>query len=291
MKRTHLAGIIPVAGLTVDLEIATPPVLIPVDKGFSAIQKSVHECALAGCNTIWIVANQDLAPLVRKVVGEWVYDPVYYGRNRYGETSEHRKEIPIYYTPIDLKDMGRKDSYGWSILSGVYSAWRTANKISKWIVPDKYFISFPMSAHDIYEIRKHRNMISNQSNNFFMTHNGKTAKEGKLLPFTMTGDDYILCRRDVNTRTTKEYCNTEEGEKYPSKKLPLEERWSAKNFTLSEVINKVKTDNACFVEVEWFYDMSSWEQYRLYMGSDKCIKKPFGPLTKPRKHANIPYKN
>ena len=33
---------------------------------------------MAGCNTIWIVANDDLAPIVRKIVGEWVYDPVYY---------------------------------------------------------------------------------------------------------------------------------------------------------------------------------------------------------------------
>ena len=68
MSRTHLAGIIPVAGLKTDYDIDTPEILIPLEAGFTAIQKSVYECALAGCNTIWIIANQDMAPIVRKTV-------------------------------------------------------------------------------------------------------------------------------------------------------------------------------------------------------------------------------
>ncbi len=66
----HLAGIIPVANLKTDFDIDTPEILLPVNVGFTAIQKSVFECAMAGCETIWIVANDDLAPIVRKVVGE-----------------------------------------------------------------------------------------------------------------------------------------------------------------------------------------------------------------------------
>ena len=72
----HLAGIIPVANLKTDFELATPSVLLPINVGFTAIQKSVFECAMAGCQTIWVVANDDLAPIVKKVIGEWVYDPV-----------------------------------------------------------------------------------------------------------------------------------------------------------------------------------------------------------------------
>ena len=72
MKRIHLAGIIPVANLKTDFDIDTPEILLPVEPGFTAIQKSVFECAMAGCRTIWIVANEDLAPIVRQRVGEWV---------------------------------------------------------------------------------------------------------------------------------------------------------------------------------------------------------------------------
>lgn len=102
MKNTHLAGIIPVANLKSEFELKTPEILLPISSDFTAIQKSVFECALAGCNTIWIVANDDLAPIVKQVVGDWTYDPVYYNRMSKFK-SEQRKEIPIYYVPIHQK--------------------------------------------------------------------------------------------------------------------------------------------------------------------------------------------
>ena len=262
---------------------------MPVDAGFTAIQKSVYECALAGCNTIWIVANQDLAPIVRSRVGEWTYDPIYFNRWQYGEGSENRREIPIYYAPIHPKDIGRRDSYGWSVLNGIYTSWRTANHISKWIIPDKYFISFPMAAYDINIIRKNRKCIGDSEKNFFASYEGKTVIDNVALPFTMTGQNYIHCRRDVNQKTTKEFYNTKEGEQYQSRKLPLEERWSAKNFDLSQVFEKLTTKKATVFDLEWYYNLSSWDQYRDYLGSDFLIKKPHDVLTKPHTHAKIPY--
>ena len=291
MSRVHLAGIIPISGLSTDFNIDTPEILMPVDAGFTAIQKSVYECALAGCNTIWIVANQDLAPIVRHRVGEWTYDPIYFNRWKYGEGSENRREIPIYYAPIHPKDIGRRDSYGWSVLNGVYTSWRTANHISKWVIPDKYFVSFPMAAYDINIIRKNRKSIGDGTKNFFASYEGRTVIDNIPLPFTMTGKDYIRCRRDVNQKTTREFYNTEEGEKYPSRKLPLAERWSAKGFDLSQVFEKHCTKSATVVELEWHYDLSSWQNYRDYMGSDNIIKKPHDVLTKPHTHGKIPYTN
>jgi hypothetical protein len=290
MRHIHLAGIIPVAGLETDYEIDTPPILLPLEAGFTAIQKSVYECALAGCQTIWVVANSDLAPIVRKRIGEWVYDPVYYNRLRYGGNSDTRKEIPIYYVPISPKDRDRRDSYGWSILNGIYASWRTANHISKWIVPEKYFISFPMSAHNIHEIRNHRKEIADPSNNFFMEYEGETVLNNQPLSFTMRGQDYIDCRRDVNKKTTKEFYNTKEGEVYPSQKLPLKERWSARRFDLSEVFEKLSKVDAHIYECKWFYDLSTWGGYRDFLSSENYIKKPSESLTRPRKHGIIPYK-
>ena len=289
MSRQHLSGIIPIAGITTDFEIDLPEIMMPVSSGFTAIQKSVHECALAGCNTIWIVANPDLAPVVRKSIGEWTHDPVYYSRTKFGQNSEHRREIPIYYVPIHTKDIGRRDSYGWSILSGIYASWRTANHISKWIVPNKYFISFPMATYDIYTIREYRKEISNRDKNFLLKHNGRTVLDNVPLPFTMTGEDYIQCRRDVNQKTTKEYYNTQDGELYPSKKLPLEKRWSARTFSLSDVFEKLSIDKANIVELDWYYNISEWGAYSEYLGSENNIKKPYDQLTKPHTHVNIPY--
>ena len=166
-RHIHLAGIIPLANLTTDFDLPTPECLVLVDPGFTAIQKAVFECSVAGCQTIWIIANDDLAPMVKKVVGEWTYDPVYYSRSRSAFPSEHRKEIPIYYVPIHPKDRDRRDSYGWSVLHGINSAWRVANIISQWVVPDKYFVTFPMSAYNVYALRNSRAKISDFENNFF----------------------------------------------------------------------------------------------------------------------------
>lgn len=281
MSRVHLAGIIPVSGLTTDFNIDTPEVLLPVDAGFTAIQKSVYECALAGCNTIWIVANQDLAPIVRHRVGEWTYDPIYFNRWQYGEGSENRREIPIYYAPIHPKDIGRRDSYGWSVLNGIYTSWRVANHISKWVVPDKYFISFPMAAYDINIIRKNRKLINEPNSNFFLSHKKKTISNNIPLPFTMSGQDYIKCRRDVNQKTTKEFYNTEEGEQYPSRRLPLEERWSAKNFTLDKIFYHDKIDIDKKVEVQQYYSLDSWEELKEFYRSDLTIRKMTKTMNKP----------
>jgi len=284
---THLAGVIPVANLETDFDLNVPPFLLPVERGFTAIQKSVFECAMAGCQTIWIAANDDLAPIVRKHIGEWVYDPVHYKRDLTKFYREVRKEIPIYYAPIHPKDRDRRDSYGWSVLYGMYSAWLVSYKISKWLIPDKFFISFPMGLYDIYSLRPHRKEILSQKGNFFLSHNGKTVKDDEYLPFTMFGEDFKKCRRAVNKKTTKEYLPPLPGETIPLKKRPLEERWSARFFDLADVFEEADETNAFKVETEWYHDISSWEGYRNFLGSSHIIETQYQDLTGTHRHAKI----
>lgn len=287
-NKIHLAGIVPVANLATDFDLPTPEVIMPVSSGWTAIQKSVFECAMAGCNTIWIVANDDLAPVVRKVVGDWIYDPVYLsGYSNF--SSEQRKEIPIYYVQINPKDRDRRDSYGWSALYGAYSAWKVAHKISQWLTPDKYYVSFPMAAYDVHRVRDYRKLINHRDNNFFLSYDGETVKNNKPIAFTFTGEDFKQCRRSVNKLTTREYLPPSPDSQYPSRKLPLSERWSARHFDLQTVFQKVNTENSTTLDVDWYYDISKWEEYRRFLGSSFSIKMPPDELTKPRKHVKIPY--
>ena len=279
--RSNIAGIIPVANLQTEHQTAISPVLLQVEAGFTAIQKSVFECALAGCKTIWIVANPNLAPIVRKIVGDFVQDPVYYNRNMSKFHSELRREIPIYYVPISLQDCDKRDSYGWAVIHGVNSAWWVGVKISKWLTPDKYFVSFPMAAYDIYYLREYRKQIADKKGNFFLTYNNKTVKDNLPLSFTLTGEDCIKCRRMINKTTTREYLPPLEGEKYPSQKLPLDQRWSARTFDFSQVFSQVNTESASEIELDWFYDLSSWNEYRNFLGSKNVIEKPYKALTGP----------
>ena len=288
MSRIHLAGIIPVANIKSDFNLMTPEVLLPINAGLTAIQKSVFECAMAGCNTIWIVANDDLAPIIRKVIGEWVYDPVYYSK-MIGFSSEQRKEVPIYYVPVHPKDRERRDSYGWSVLYGAYSAWKVAYKISQWVTPDKYYVSFPLAAYDVYSIRDYRKLINHKENNFFLSYDGETVKNNKPIAFTFTGEDFKKCRQHINKITTREYLPPLPDQQYPTKKRPLAERWSARQFEFQQIFAKVNESDAHTHRLEWYFDISTWEGYRNFHASDFFIETPPEHLTKPRKHVKIPY--
>ena len=287
----HLAGIIPIANLNTDLGTAFPEVLLPLAPDFTAIQKSVYECAMAGCQTIWIVANNDLAPIVRKTVGEWVYDPVYYNRTMTKFYREVRKEIPIYYVPIHPKDRDRRDCYGWSILYGAYSAWSVAYKISKWVRPEKYYVSFPLSAYNLDFLREHRLSIANKEKNFFLSYSDKTIKDNVPLAFTFTGEDFKKCRRNLNRKTTREYLPPLPGHQYPSQKRPIAERWSARSFDLATVFEQLDQTDCTTVPVDRFYDLSAWEQYCSFLcqENEKLIKKPYKELIKARQHVKLPY--
>lgn len=286
----HLSGIIPIANYETELNVSFPELLLPVSDGFNLIQKSVYECAAAGCNTIWIVANDDVAPIVRKTVGDWVYDPVYYKRDMESKFySQLRKEVPIYYVGIKPKDQNKRDSYGWSILEGIHAAYMTSLKISKWLTPEKYFISFPFGVFDIYFIRQHRKLIRDKTKNLFFKYGGLSVVDNQYLPFTMTGEDFKLCRRAINKKTTREYLPPLPDQQYPSQKLPLQERWSARHFTLSEIYEPLNQVSHASVDLEWYHNVSTWLGYVGYISSDNLIEKPLDDLTRPRQHVTIPY--
>ncbi len=286
----HLSGIIPVANYETNLQVSFPELLIPIADGFNLIQKSVHECALAGCNTIWIVANDDMAPIIRKTIGDWVYDPVYYKRDMESKFySRLRKEVPIYYVGIKPKDQNKRDSYGWSIIEGIHAAYMTSLKISKWLTPEKYYISFPFGVFNIYFIRQHRKLIRDKNKNLFFKHNGESVIDNKYLPFTMTGEDFKLCRRAINKKTTREYLPPLPNQQYPSQKLPIHERWSARHFTLSDIYQPLVKMPHESIDLEWHYDVSDWQNYIDYLSSDNLLDKPLDDLTRPRQHVTIPY--
>ena len=92
----HLAGIIPVAGQPLDFNMPWHDCLMPIGKDYLAVERSVVECAYAGCETIWIVCRKSVQPLLRHRLGDWVQDPVWAYRSREYNKTAHEKRIPIY---------------------------------------------------------------------------------------------------------------------------------------------------------------------------------------------------
>jgi len=143
----HLAGIVPVAGQPLDFKMDWHDSLMPIAPDYLAVERAVFECAWAGCETIWIVANDDMTPLIRHRLGEWVQDPVWVGRRLDPYPSQTRKQIPIYYVPIRAKDVGKRDCLAWSVLHGAVTAFEVSARLSKWVIPKRNYVAFPYGVY------------------------------------------------------------------------------------------------------------------------------------------------
>lgn len=260
----HLAGIVPVAGQPLEFDYPWHPSLNPIGSDYLSLERAVYECATAGCETIWVVCHHGTHPILRKRLGEWIKDPISTGR--FLSTDEERR-IPIYYVPIHPKDRERRDCLGWSVLYGALTAYWISRKMSKWVTPDLYFVSFPYGAYDPEVVRPHRKDISSRKK-FLLKNGGKTIKDGLPLAFTFDAEDFKSCRRHVREMSTTSHDAN-------GRKLPMKERYSARYFPLDKVFESVIIDaDTKQVDVPWFYDISTWQGYREYLGSDKQLIKP-----------------
>jgi hypothetical protein len=134
--------------------------LMPIGPNYLAVERSVLECAYAGCNTIWIVCNDDVTPLIRYQVGEMIQDPVYNYRHFEHNKKEFKRPIRIYYVPIKIRDINKRDNLAWSAIHGAKIANKILRKISLHLAPDKFWISWPYGYYRPDIVRDVRKEIS-----------------------------------------------------------------------------------------------------------------------------------
>lgn len=256
----HLAGVVPVAGPDLDFGFPWHDCMQPIAKNYLAVERAVVECAYAGCETIWVVCNDDMQPLIKHRMGDYLEDPYYLDKSNFVKFgSEHRKQIPIFYTPIHPKDRDRRDSYGWSALHGALTAFIVSAKISKWVIPSRYYISFPYGVHDPSIVFKDRKLISS-ADPFFLSFKGKTVKDGKYLSFTMNDKEYADYVYNLKSNCTG-----------GDKELESQERWSSRFFSLDKIFKSGIIEKSNIKEVEWHYPIDSWEGYSNFMKSEHSL--------------------
>ena len=157
-----MPAIIPVAGMQTEFGMEWDASLVPVGANYTALEATVFECLHAGCSSIWIVANDDVAPLLRLRLGEYATDirSIEQGSfKKFGAT--HHTEVPIYYVPIHPKHRDKVDNYAWSAIYGANVAYWIMTKFSRWTRPSQYYVSFPMGMMDPKEVLKHRAALRN----------------------------------------------------------------------------------------------------------------------------------
>lgn len=247
MANNHLAGIIPVAGQPLEFNFPWHDCLMPVGQDYHAIEWAVHTAALAGCDTIWIVLDRAAAPIIRKKLGEWVYDPEYVWKKP--GPFKLKREIPIYYIPIKTKDKGRRDSNAWSALYAGKAVTAVCNRISKWACPDRYFVVSPYGIVDDQIIKINREQIRS-GQPIAYSYNGKTFKDNTYLPFVMTEKERKICH---------EFCRVNNTGKDADKD------W---NYVFSAAdIQKYDQLNP-----NWYHNISNWQGYADLIGSNRCVR-------------------
>jgi hypothetical protein len=266
----HLAGIVPVAGMSANINLGLPNCMVMIADNYTAIEHAVIQCAYAGCETIWIICNDDVAPIIKHTLGDFVEDPVYRNRTMSRFPSEERQQVPIYYVPVHPKDRDKRDCYGWSVLHGALSAYHISRQMSKWIIPDRFFVAFPTGIFDTEILRNSRKQISS-STGFYLSYRKKTIRDGIPLCFTFDAEDFKRFRRDVREKGTGGWYAPKEGEKYPSKRLPVEKRYSARHFSLDIVFGSAIMEEANKIEVPWFHPLEDWDQYRKFLASKEAL--------------------
>ena len=269
-KGKHMAGIVPLSGREDVLGFPWPDYMTPIGEGYLAVERSVTEAALAGCDSIWIVCNDDVAPLLKKRLGDYVLDPILFENwNFVKKKTDYEKYIPIYYTPISQKDRDRRDSLGWSVLHGAITAFVISSKMSSWVVPSKYFVSFPSGIYSPYPLVKCRARIRGNES-FYITHQGKTVKNGHPLAFTFFPVDWNKYKWHIKRSCTR-----------GDKSLPAQERWSSRNFSLDKIFGLDIIDIQDTFEVPEFYTLDSWESLQECFRSDSKIYNPSKKFIKP----------
>ena len=157
--------------------------LAPIGNNYLAVEKAVFDCAVAGCDTIWLVCPKEMQPLIRYRLGDYIMDPIkYFTGIKFGRYPE-RTEIPIYYCPVEPKDVGRRDCLAWSVLYGANVAHWVSRQISKWVCPSRFYTAFPYGLYDPQIVRPHRRDISSLTT-FYLSHDNKTIIDGEYLGFS-----------------------------------------------------------------------------------------------------------
>ena len=266
-KRTnfHLAGIIPVANGDLDFKMPWHDSMMPLAPDYLAFERSVYECAMAGCETILIVCRKETTPLIRHRLGDWILDPTlnYVLLSKYYKNpQEHLKRIPIYYLPIHPKDRDVRDGLTWSIIYGYKKAYHISRMFSRWAVPSKYYVSFPYGTYIPSAVKEYRTTISSNKSVFLSTDDGLTAKDGEYLGFSFDTKEYSGYRKSFLNAENRRWKNGKwENGKFIGEEIPAEERYNGKKISLETFLETADLEMKTKIQVPWYYNISSWQQY------------------------------
>ena len=254
----HLAGIVPIAGRPLGFNMPWPDAMMPIAPDYLAVEKAAWECVMAGCSSVWIVGYMGTIPLLRKRIGDVLLKS---GDAKLAKRSwaSDDSTVNVYYIPIHPKDREKKDSLGWSVLYGANRAYCLCKMISRWVIPEKFFCSFPYGITDDEFLKNNRKEITSNKQIIF-SHNGKTVKDGLYLNFTFNAEDFKKARDVVKYYALE----TWEGDG----NIPISHRRKTLDLKIEQIFKNLDIENATVLECPWYHEIGSWDDYSKFIGTN-----------------------
>jgi len=273
-----LVGLIPLTGGPLNYGgLLWPDCMMPLAPQFSAIQRAVLECGFAGCEQIWLICNYDIQPLIRHHLGDYILDPIYGPdalRPFARRVENHELRIPIYYLPMEVMDLQRRDCMGWGIIHGARASMRLIARMTHETPPVSFFATYPWGVYPPESVHSLRGALAG---NVGLSFGGLNAKTGAFMGFSFTVADYKALKAEFLKDATLEYLAPKAGERFSKQKMPIDQRFSGTKFDLDKVFGTATIGS--LKELPWYHDISTWEGYCGFLGSDEreLLK---GPTTK-----------
>lgn len=267
----HTAGIIPVSGARLNFGFDWHDCMMPVGFNYLAVERCALECAYAGCSSIWLVSTDNIIPLLRNRMRDFILDPIYqdvrftnWQHNLYNV--KNSRVIPIFYLSIPPKAIDRADSLAYSVVYGAAFSSKIASRVSEWVVPDTYYVSFPYGAYEPAHARMCRKRILKKLP-VMLEYEGKTVRDNEYLGFSFTNKDIPDFMKIIKAGVRKTYTD-ENGE---LRNLPKEQQYEATKYNLGKVFGNYNPPDLFTRKLKWYYNISSWNLYRKFIGTPQNL--------------------
>ncbi len=267
VSKNNIAGIIPIAGPRKDFNFDWHDTMMPIGPDYLAVERAVYECAFAGCSSIWIVCNDDITPLLRRRIKDFILDPIYedikFSRRKfYLKDVKNQRLIPIFYVPVHPKFRDKVDCLPFSIVQGAMYATKVAKRISEASTPSMFYVAFPFGAYEPSFIRSLRKEMA-KGKTVMAYYNGESVKTGSYLGFSFKPEKVKDFFNKIKEGARRTYRN-EDGELVT---LQKHKQFRARFFTLQNIFDDYEADVQ--KNIRWYHGLHCWHTYRRFLGTDQ----------------------
>ena len=249
-----------------------PEYLMPIGRKTTLLDAAIINCLYFGVSSIWITVNDDYLPLVKKRVGDYGQDPVYYINAFSKYRTDTRKKVPIYFVPTMTRYRDYCDNHTFGFINAALYAQKVYSQLTKYCVPEYYFFSSPFGVFNYRDFSEKRKQLYNKK--IIFECGDKSVLTNNQLPICVDKEDIKSIRRHVVLNSNKRHKVI--GDFIPNdtswlESLPKEERFRGKKMSVAEVLSPIDESSFERFELSWFYDIVDWASYEEYTRSNNYI--------------------